>query len=170
MSLKEMFGPEEWATVTEAPQLVAIAVMMASFSGLGGTAKEAFSLANSLAQGHVGTSALLREITASPEISAAQAGLRTRVQELDQSQFKQQLNELALNQAKRATDVVNRKMPDEAQAYKQWLMNSAFGVANASKEGDFLGFGGKRISDQERNVLDSLSTMLDVPVPDDSGA
>ena len=165
MSLKEAFAPEEWATVTEAPQLVATAIMMASFSGLGGTAKEAFSLAHSLAQGQTGTNALLKEITTSSEVSAAQSGLRTKVKDLDQVQFKQELGELALNQARRATEAVNAKAPEEAQAYKQWLMNSAFGVANASKEGDFLGFGGKRISDEEQKMLDSLSTLLDIPIP-----
>ena len=165
MSLKEVFAPDEWVTVTEAPQLVATAVMMASFSGLGGTAKEAFSLAHSLAQAQTGTSALLKEITTSSEVSAAQTGLRTRVKELDQAQFKQELSELALNQARRATEAVNAKAPDELEAYKQWLMNSAFGVANASKEGDFLGFGGKRISDAEQKMLESLSAVLEVPIP-----
>jgi hypothetical protein len=44
-------------------------------------------------------------------------------------------------------------------------MQLAFDVANASKEGDFLGIGGKRISDDERDVLTTLSEVLGIPVP-----
>lgn len=85
--------------VTTAPQTVATAVMMAGFSGLGGTAKEAFSLASSLAHGANSASPLIREISARDEIMTAQGALRSKTSSLDHHNFKQQLNTLAVGRS-----------------------------------------------------------------------
>lgn len=45
---------------------------------------------------------------------------------------------------------------EEAQGYKEWLMSVAQSVAEAGKEGGFLGFGAVRVSDQEKVVLANL--------------
>ena len=164
MSLKQSFSAEDWSAVTVAPHLVATAVMMAGFSGLGGTAKEAFSVAQSLASAASSSSPLVREVAARDELSAVQNAVKEKISNLDQAQFKQQLNALALDSAKRAVEVVGRQVPDEAAAYKQWLMDIAFNVANAAKEGSFLGFGGERISGGEKEILDSLASTLGVQV------
>ena len=50
----------------------------------------------------------------------------------------------------------------EAAAYKQFVMDTARAVAQASREGGFLGFGRKEVSDREQAVLDTLSSALDV--------
>lgn len=55
MSFQQTFAPEEWSVILGAPHMVGTAVMMASFSGLSGTAKEAFSMASSLAEGRAGS-------------------------------------------------------------------------------------------------------------------
>ena len=39
--------------------------------------------------------------------------------------------------------------PDEAQGFKQWLVAVTQKVAEAAKEGGFLGFGGTQVSEQE---------------------
>jgi hypothetical protein len=44
-------------------------------------------------------------------------------------------------------------------------MQIANSVARADKEGSFLGFGGKLVSENEQHLLAQLSTRLDVPVP-----
>ena len=162
MSLKESFTPEDWSVITAAPQTVATAVMMAGFSGLGGTAKEAFSLASSLSQGAASSSSLIREIAARDEIMAAQNSLRTKTSALDPKQFKQQLNAMAVEESKQAVDIVERHAPGDVAAYKQWLMDIAQGVANAAKEGSFLGFGGERVSEGERQTLSLLSDALGI--------
>ncbi len=165
MSFQETFAPEEWSVIASVPHMVGTAVMMASFSGLSGTAKEAFSLAGSLAEGRAGSNALLKELTAPEQISAAQTGFRAEIKSLDPADLKPQLNAMAVDRTKRAIEILANKTPGEVGAYKQWLMNIAFGVANASKEGGLLGFGGKRISDAENEMLKSLSEALGVPVP-----
>src|ERR1700760_307329 len=96
LSLKQSFTPEDWTVIVSAPQTVATAVMMAGFSGLGGTAKEALSLGTSLAQAMNSPSELIREVAAKEELGTAQAAIRARTASLDPKQFKQQLNTMAV--------------------------------------------------------------------------
>ena len=49
---------------------------------------------------------------------------------------------------------------DPAPAFKAWLEDMARRVAEASKEGGFLGFGGVQVSDAERATLAELSAAL----------
>jgi hypothetical protein len=61
--------------------------------------------------------------------------------------------------------IVEQQAPAEVDAYKAWLMAIAVQVANASKEGGFLGFGGTRVSGGEQAALERLSSVLGVPLP-----
>jgi hypothetical protein len=165
MALKDGFTAEEWEMLAVAPQAVGTAVMLASFSGLGGTAQEALMLGKTLAVGAAGANELIREICAPGEGPAAQAALRERVKELGARNLNAELANLAMGKAKQAVDALKEKSPENVAPYKQWLMRLAFDVANASKEGDFLGIGGQRISDGEKQVLETLSEVLAVPIP-----
>jgi hypothetical protein len=138
--------------------------MMAGFSGLGGTAKEAFSLASSLTQGLQSTSPLIREVSAREEVMAGQEGIRKKAGTLDGQNFKQQLNTMAINEAKQAVAAIEQKSPGDAAPYKEWLVEIANKVANAAKEGGFLGFGGERVSEGERQTLSQLSEALGLPI------
>jgi hypothetical protein len=50
--------------------------------------------------------------------------------------------------------------PDEAQGFNQWLVSVAKKVAEAAKEGGFLGFGGTQVSEQEAATIKELSTAV----------
>jgi hypothetical protein len=165
MALKDGFTADEWEMLVGAPQAVGTAVMLASFSGLGGTAHEALTLGKILAAGATGSNELIKEICALAEGPAAQAALRERVKQLDAQNLKNEIANLAMGEAKQAVDALKEKSPENVEPYKEWLMRLAFDVANASKEGDFFGIGGKRISDGERDALNTLSQVLGVPVP-----
>jgi hypothetical protein len=165
MALKDGFTADEWEMLVGAPHAVGTAVMLASFSGLGGTAQEAFSLGKALALGATSSNELLKEICVVGEGTAAQGALRERVKQLDPQNLKAELPNMAMGEAKQAVDALKEKSPENVEPYKEWLMRLAFDVANASKEGDFLGIGGKRISDEERDVLNTLSEVLGMPVP-----
>jgi hypothetical protein len=43
--------------------------------------------------------------------------------------------------------------PQEASEYRQWALSVAEKVANAASEGGFLGFGGERVSDAEKQLI-----------------
>jgi hypothetical protein len=55
---------------------------------------------------------------------------------------------------------VDLKAPSDAAAYKSWLVEIASDVAEASKEGGFLGFGGVAVSDAEKATLSEIANVL----------
>src|SRR5262245_17854150 len=57
-------------------------------------------------------------------------------------------------------DVVDAKAPGDAAAFKTWLRHVSEGVAEASTEGGFLGFGGVGVSDAEKATLAEISGAL----------
>ena len=59
-----------------------------------------------------------------------------------------------------AAAAVAAKAPDQAAAYKAMLMQVATGVAEASKEGGFLGMGKKLVSEEEQVALNNLQSAL----------
>ena len=50
--------------------------------------------------------------------------------------------------------------PAQAAQYRQWALGVAEKVAMASTEGGFLGFGGTRLSDAEKALIEQLKTAL----------
>ena len=56
--------------------------------------------------------------------------------------------------------VLDRKVPQDAQAFKGWLREVAQKAAEAGTEGGFLGFGGVAVSDSEKATLAEISTAL----------
>ena len=52
------------------------------------------------------------------------------------------------------------RSPAEVQAYKDTIRAVAKATAEASKEGGFLGIGGKRVSADEQTALDRIDSAL----------
>jgi hypothetical protein len=52
--------------------------------------------------------------------------------------------------------------PEEADAFRRWLLDVAQGAADAAKEGGFMGFGAERVSEGEQKMLDQLRSKLGV--------
>ena len=53
--------------------------------------------------------------------------------------------------------------PEEAAAYREWLLSAAQEAANAAKEGGFMGFHAQRVSEGEQRMLDKLAEVLAPP-------
>jgi len=63
-----------------------------------------------------------------------------------------------------AAAIIDQKAPADAAAYKAWLLHIASNVAEASKEGVFLGFGGVAVSAAEKATLSEIATALETRV------
>jgi hypothetical protein len=50
--------------------------------------------------------------------------------------------------------------PEEAAEIKQWLYDMAVAVAEAAKEGDFMGIGGVRVNEAEKAMLHRIAETL----------
>jgi hypothetical protein len=56
--------------------------------------------------------------------------------------------------------VTEKATPEEAAAFREWLLTAAKQAAEAAKEGGFLGFKAERVSEGEQTMLDKLREAL----------
>jgi len=150
---KADFNAEEWSTVVDGPLYAGMRVISAE---RGGTLRESLAMSRVYqeARSHHGQSELLDELVQSPPSIDAD-----RLREVHGN-----IAPLADEQLREAIGIVEAKSTaDETDAYKTFVMTVAQAVAGAHKEGGFLGFGGKQISDAENQALDEISTALGSP-------
>ncbi len=161
MATKVDFSNEEWELLREAPHSVAIAVAVAGASGIFGSLKEAMATAGAMVEALQGENTLLRELCTREEIKAAQGGLRSGIKMTDIETLREHLKADAVQKAEAATSLLDQKgFAEDSSAYRAFLMATGDRVAKAAKEGGFLGFGGERVSENERAVLAALGAAL----------
>jgi len=161
MSQKADFSTLEWETLRDTPHLVAIAVAVAGGSGLFGSLKEAIAPVKTIVEASQGANTLLREICSREEMKTAQSSLREQFKSIDFDTLREKLRATAISNVRSAVDLLKQKAKDEdRKAYQDFVAKIANGVAEAAKEGGFLGFGGERISENEQALLKDLSTAL----------
>ena len=74
-----------------------------------------------------------------------------------------EIKERALEVCRQVSLILQSKASvEESDSYKRWPMAVAERVAEASKEGGFLGFGGERVSEGETAALSELAASLGV--------
>jgi hypothetical protein len=163
MATKSDFTADEWSQIQRAPFMAGLAVVAASPSGPFGVVKELFAVGKMLGEVKLqGTSndlikALVADIEAGAKDLSAPAELKGKTPE--------QVKSYAIESLRQVAALIDKKTkPDEAQGFKQWLVSVAQKVAEAAKEGGFLGFGGTRVSEEEAATIKELSTTLGVKV------
>lgn len=175
MTTKADYTEEEYQTLVMSMAQAGMAVAVASYSGAFGTIKEVMALAKSAvkgAQAHP-ENELVQDVVAAlnDKDSDLQEKLKAEAQlesdELDKEKGKEALIaeviDNALETCGEAADILDAKSTaEEAAGYKAWLVSIAEDVAVSSKEGDFLGFGGTRISEAEVATIDRLKVALRV--------
>ncbi len=158
MSLKEAFTADEWTSVSRAPFLVATAIGVADASGPMGMIKEGTTLAREVAGAMSGgAGALAAEVAAElkehrPSPGDLHNGAKTKEEALAAATGK--LHDVAV--------LVDAKAGADAAGYKTWLAGLAQHVAEAAKEGGFLGFGGEAVSAAEAAAVTAIKTSLGV--------
>ncbi len=163
MATKADFTADEWNQIQRAPFMAGLAVVAASPSGPFGVVKELFAVGKMLGEvKSQGTSndlikALVADIEAGAKDLSAPAELKGKTPE--------QVKSYAIESLRQVAALIDKKTkPDEAQGFKQWLVSVAQKVAEAAKEGGFLGFGGTRVSEEEAATIKELSTRLGVKI------
>jgi hypothetical protein len=163
MATKADFTAEEWNQIQRAPFMAGLAVVAASPSGPFGVVKELFAVGKML--GAVKTQgisndlikALVADIEAGAKDLSAPAEMKGKTPD--------QVKSYAVESVRQVAALIDKKTkPEEAQGFKQWLVSVAQKVAEAAKEGGFLGFGGTQVSEQEAATIKELSTALGVKV------
>ena len=154
------------------PQSIGSAMAMAGKSGLFGTGKEMFASGQALMAGvkHYPGNELIQAIVPDPQAADKSAELdqarKTRDWAMARMKAKgitsaEKLTAQTLEDAREAAQLLDSKVdPAQAAQYRQWALGVADKVAMASTEGGFLGFGGTRLSDAEKSLIDQLKTAL----------
>ena len=153
MTSKADFNAEDWSTVVDAPLYAGLRVIAAD---RGGTLRETMALGRVYqeARAQHGTSALLDELVKSPPTVDPQR----------LSQAGGDIGAATTDHLRRAMAILETTAtPEEADAYKKFVMTVAQAVAAAHKEGGFLGIGGTAVSDAENQALDEISSALGTP-------
>lgn len=150
-ALRSNFQGDEWATVRNAP--LAVASLITSASGTGGTPAELAALCD-----------VVKELgDAADPVSVVglcfEDGFSKEALELVTRGAPKSDSMAAIAAAIR---LVTAKAPSEADAYKRLLLNVGENVASATKQGGFLGFGGKKIGDAEAAALRELEAALSI--------
>lgn len=160
MSIKENFTPEEWKLLLKAPLMVSYSIMGAS----PGSKKDFENEMKAVADAIVYSS----EKASSNSLVGSVAN-EIRANAMDESVGAKET--IAASEIKgRTLEICRQLVPilqaktdnDEAESYKRWLLAVAQQVAEASKEGGFMGFGGALVSDSERATLDEITMALEI--------
>jgi hypothetical protein len=161
MANKADFTSDEWAELLKAPGWASLAVVAASPSGPIGVVKEMFAAGKILADAKKGAenplvNALVADFTAAGRQQAQPAELSGK--------SPAEIRSLAVTALTRVASLVDAKAGSDAEGFKRWLADLAMRVAQAAKEGGFLGFGGTPVDEKETATLSDIGKALGVAV------
>ena len=161
MTDKSNFTPDEWKVLLESVIAAGVAVTAAEPSGLWGLLKESFAGGTALAKAKTdpGANALIKAVVDdfnTAEGSAARDALKNKFKDGKLPQIKDK----CIETLRQAAAIVDAKAPGDSAAYKGWLQQISQHVAEASKEGGFLGVGGVTVSETEKATLTEISSAL----------
>src|SRR5262245_60765215 len=161
MASKTDFTPEEWAQIRKSPMMASVAVVAASPSGPIGVIKEMFAVGKLIAETKTksGHNPLVDALVAD---IATREGMEQAKPEEIKGMSPDKVRSHAVDALKNVAALVDRKAPGDAAEFKTWLQQVAQRVANASKEGGFLGIGGTLVSEQEQAALKDTASALGV--------
>ena len=153
MTSKQDFTDEEWMRIRRAPLVAGVAISLADPGGPIELAKE--------------TMASLRSATLPPSQEELLASVALDVQALAQRKqnplgdFRPRSGQQVLEELRGVNELVTAKAtPQEAEAFRRWLVASAQAAADAAKGGGFMGFGAERVSAGEQRMLEHVRAVV----------
>jgi hypothetical protein len=162
MTTKADFTDEEWARLERAPIVAGMAISLADPGGPIEAVKESMAAIKTMteaAQSHGGSElvdAVAKSVTEKAQQRKSPLG--------DFKPRGAQAREQILEELRAANELVTEKAtPEEAAAFREWLLSAAKRTADAAKEGGFMGFNAQRVSEGEQRMLDQLGEVLASP-------
>jgi hypothetical protein len=151
---REMLSEDHWVLLRDTPHLVALAIAASGGSRVDLWLEHAAGL-RAIRNGGKSDHPLIRALAADDQVAAALAAVKAR------NLATADLMRVATDSAKGAAEVLRALGGSmDMRSYESFVMSVARGVAEAAREGDFLGLGGNLVSDAERAVIASVSSAL----------
>ncbi len=162
MTDKSNFTPAEWKVLLESVTMAGIAITASEPSGLWGLLKESFAEGGELVKAKTDpkTNPLIKAVVADFETSHGRCIARDGLKEQLAGSKPAEIKAKCIETLRKAGAVVDAKAPGDAVAFKQWLRQISQHVAEAAKEGGFLGMGGVPVSEAEKATLTEISSAL----------
>ena len=162
MTTKENFTDEEWARLERAPIVAAMAISLADPGGPIEAIKESMAAIKTVIE--AAQSGGRGELV---DAVAKDVADKARQRHSPLGDFKprgRDAGEQILDELRAVNELLTQKAtPEEAAAFREWLQTAAKRAADAAKEGGFLGFNAKRVSEGEQQMLDKLGEVLSAP-------
>ena len=159
MTTREQFTEEEWARLERAPFVAGMSISLADPGGPIEALKESMATVKTVTEvaESGGRGDLVDELAKS-----VTARVKQRDNPLKEFRPKGALaGEEILAELREVSGIVKQKAtPEEAQAFREWLLEAAKRASEAAKEGGFMGFKAERVSEGEQQMLDKLAEAL----------
>ena len=162
MTTKADFTEEEWARLERAPIVAGMAITLADPGGPIEAVKESMATikavleaAQSGGQGQL-VDAVAKDVTEKAQHRQNPLGDFRPKGALAGQEILEELGEVNRLVTEKAT-------PEEAAAFREWMLTAAQRAAEAAKEGGFMGFQAERVSEGEQQMLDKLREVLSAP-------
>jgi hypothetical protein len=162
MTTKADFTDEEWARLERAPIVAGMAISLADPGGPIEALKESMAAVKTIAEAaKTGGDGELVDGVAKDVTAKAQQ----RQNPLGDFKPKGAMaGEEILEELRAVNGILTEKAtPEEADAFRKWLLGAAQRTADAAKEGGFMGFNAERVSEGEQRMLDKLGEVLSAP-------
>ena len=160
MTTQADYTTEEWRAIFLAPAMVGLVVILTGQSGPFQMVKEMFAVSKAIAD--AGKESASNELI-SALVAATKSVKPEEMQPAPKFDTIEEARAYALDQVRQVAALVDQKAPaQEAQEFKQWLASIGQKVAEAAKEGGFLGLGGVQITEEEKTAVNELAAALGV--------
>jgi hypothetical protein len=166
MTDKSNFSPEEWKLLLESIMMAGIAVTAAEPSGLWGMLKESFAAGSELIKVKMDSASnpLIKAVVADFDTAQGRSTARDGLHEQFKGKKAAEIKARCIETLRQVAGVLDAKAPADAAAFKNWLRQISQHVAEAAKEGGFLGIGGVPVSEAEKATLAEISSALKLTV------
>ena len=159
MTTKADFTDEEWERLERAPIVAGMAISLADPGGPIEAVKE--SVATIRAATEAARSGGGGELV---DAVAASFAEKAKQRQNPLGDFKPRgamAGQEILGELQTVNELITDKAtPEEAAAFREWLLTAAQRAAEAAREGGFMGFKAERVSEGEQRMLDKLGEVL----------
>jgi hypothetical protein len=164
MATQSDFNQDEWNALVELPLLIGTAVIITPQAGPLQFVQEISSLMQFVAASKASPVPLVAAVAQSLEARQAAQNDTSSVDGSTPGAGREDLQRQLLDHIADVNKLLaSRVSVEEATDYKLWLIQLAERVAQAAKEGTFLGLGGTRVTEAETMVIAEVAEALGVP-------
>ena len=159
MTARADYTEDEWETLSRSPLVAGFAISLADPGGPIELTKETMAAVKALATPPSDEELLIAVSQDAQAHARDHANLRKEL-DLKGATARQQITD----ELTKVNGILTAKAtPEEAAAFRRWLVDAAQKAAEAAKEGGFLGIGAVRVSEGELNEMADIRRIMGLP-------